>query len=100
MVYVGVNRKCAFSESVRSERVAKRRKGGRTVCGCGVGLVRLGVCAGFVVWGERKGFARLCICRKGERVGAMGESVCCGRNVCVAFFLYKLFRFLLFPLND
>ncbi len=29
----------------------KRRKGGRTVCGCGWGWVCLGVCAGFAVWG-------------------------------------------------
>ena len=38
-------------ESVRSERVAIRWKGGRTICGCGLGLVCLGECAGFVVWG-------------------------------------------------
>ena len=43
-----------------SERVAIRRKGGRMICGCCWGLVCLGVCADFVVWGLRKsshGFA-------------------------------------------
>ncbi len=54
-------------ESVRSERVAIRRKGGRTVCGCGL----LGRVCGFLWCGERKEFARLCICRKGERHGAL-----------------------------
>ena len=63
-----VDRKCALGESVRSERVAIRRKGGRTVCGRGWGWVCLGACAGFVVRGCAGKFARLCICRKGERV--------------------------------
>ena len=41
------------------------------ICGCCWGLVCLGVCADFVVWGLRKEFARHCICRKGERGGAL-----------------------------
>ena len=49
---MGVERKCAE----------------RTVCGSGWGWVCLGVCVGVVGCGERKEFARLCICRKGERV--------------------------------
>ena len=45
------DRKRTLSESGLSERVAIRRKGGRTVCGSGWGWVRLGACAGFVVRG-------------------------------------------------
>ena len=40
-------------ESVRSERVAIRRKGGRTVCGRGLGLVCLSECG--ALWGVVSG---------------------------------------------
>ena len=45
-----VDRKCALGESGRSERVAKRRKGGRTTCGRGWGWVCLSGCESFGAW--------------------------------------------------
>ena len=47
--------KRAFSERGRSERVAKRRKGGRTACGCGVGGGLLGCVCGLCGVGRAKG---------------------------------------------
>ena len=46
-------RKCTLSERERSERLAKRRKGGRTVCGCDWGWV-VWVCK-LVLWGVVSG---------------------------------------------
>ena len=69
-----VDRKCAWSESVRSERVAIRRKGGRTICGRSWGWVCLSECEscrGMVLRKSSHGFASV------ARVNGFGRCVCC-----------------------
>ena len=76
------DRKRTLSESGLSERVTIRRKGGRMVYGRGWCKILLSECESCGGCELRKEFARLFICRKGERTGALcgygSESVCGG----------------------
>ena len=80
---------------MRSERVAIRRKGGRTVCWRGWGLVLLGECESCAGIRLRKEFARLFICRKGERTGALCEALI-EMDCAVEWFINKSFRFFVY----
>ena len=85
-----MDRKCALSESVRSERVAIRRKGGRTVSGVvGVGFVWVSVKV-VGVWDAKRVRTALHLSqgRATRGVGCAIESVC-----VMVWFAIKSFRF-------